>query len=160
MAHGGSQARGWIGTVAAATATAVPDPSCICNLYHNSQQCQILNQLSKAKDQTCILMDASQIHFHWATTGTPAFHFFMDLSPYVHPWRWYSSLHFSLAHLINLLSLWYSAGLLSLCVSYILICWRTWVIWPVEYPTVWILLIASLRCNFNMFPVPSRFLGN
>ena len=35
-----------------ATATAVPDPSSICNFYHSSQQHQILNQLSKARDQT------------------------------------------------------------------------------------------------------------
>ena len=47
-AYGGSQARGPIGTVAA-------------DLYHSSQQHQILNRLSKARDQTCILMDASQV---------------------------------------------------------------------------------------------------
>ena len=29
----------------------------------SSWQCQILNPLSKARDQTCILMDTSQIHF-------------------------------------------------------------------------------------------------
>ena len=49
--YGGSQARGQIGAAAAtayATATAKPDSSCIC-----------------------ILMDASQIHFHWATKGIP-----------------------------------------------------------------------------------------
>jgi len=28
------------------TATATPDPSCVCNLHHSSQQCQILNPLS------------------------------------------------------------------------------------------------------------------
>ena len=27
------------------TATEMPDPSCICNLYHSSQPCQILNPL-------------------------------------------------------------------------------------------------------------------
>ena len=31
----------------------------------------ILNPLSKARDQTCVLMDASQIHFCCATMGTP-----------------------------------------------------------------------------------------
>ena len=40
-------------------------------LHHSSHQCQILNPLSKARDQTLILMDTSQIHFYWATTGTP-----------------------------------------------------------------------------------------
>ena len=44
-----------------ATATAMPDPSRICDLHHSSQQCWILNPLSKARDQTCILMDTSQI---------------------------------------------------------------------------------------------------
>ena len=32
-------------------------------LYHSSQQHWILNPLSKARDQTCILMDTSQIRF-------------------------------------------------------------------------------------------------
>ena len=44
-----------------ATATATPDPSCIFDLCHSSQQRQILSPLSEARDQTC--MDASQIHF-------------------------------------------------------------------------------------------------
>ena len=44
-----------------ATATAAWDPSHICDLYHNSQQCQILNPLSEARDRTCILMDSSQV---------------------------------------------------------------------------------------------------
>ena len=43
------------------TATSMPDPSCVCNLYHSSQQCRILNLLSKARDQTRILMDTSQV---------------------------------------------------------------------------------------------------
>ena len=47
-----------------AYATAMRDPSHICDLHHNSQQCQILNPLSEARDQTHILMDPSQIHFH------------------------------------------------------------------------------------------------
>ena len=32
-----------------ATATAMRDPSCICNLHHSSGQCQILNPLSEAR---------------------------------------------------------------------------------------------------------------
>ena len=43
------------------TATAMQDPSSVCNLHYSSQQHQILNPLSKAKDQTCILMDTSQV---------------------------------------------------------------------------------------------------
>ena len=39
------------------TATAMPDPSHVCDPYHSSQQRWILNPLSKARDQTCILTD-------------------------------------------------------------------------------------------------------
>ena len=42
--------------LASATATATQDPSCICDLYHSSRQCQILNPLSEARDGTCNLM--------------------------------------------------------------------------------------------------------
>ena len=45
------------------TATVMQDPSCICDLHHSSWQCRILNPLSEARDQTCVLMDASQICF-------------------------------------------------------------------------------------------------
>ena len=38
------------------TVTATPDPSCTCDLHHNSEQCWILNPLSKARDWTCVLM--------------------------------------------------------------------------------------------------------
>ena len=56
------------------TATAMGDLSHICDLHHSSWQRQILNPLSKARDWTCILMDASEIHFHWAMTGAPSSH--------------------------------------------------------------------------------------
>ena len=49
-AYGGSQARGRIEAIAA-------------NIHHSSQQHQILNPLSEARDGTCMLMDASQIRF-------------------------------------------------------------------------------------------------
>ena len=42
------------------TATAVPDLSHVCDLDHSSQQCWILNPLSKARDSTCILVDAAE----------------------------------------------------------------------------------------------------
>ena len=35
------------------------------------QQHQILDPLSKARDQTRVFMDTSQVHFHCTTTGTP-----------------------------------------------------------------------------------------
>ena len=43
--------------LAYAIATAMPDPSCICDLCHSSQQHWIFNPLSEAKDRTHILMD-------------------------------------------------------------------------------------------------------
>ena len=52
-------------------ATATQDPSCVGDLHHSSQQYRILNPLSEARDPTHILRDASQIHFHCATMGTP-----------------------------------------------------------------------------------------
>ena len=54
-------------------ATAMPDPSCICDLHHSSRQCWTLNPLSEARDQT--RMVPSRIRFH-CTIGTPkAIHF-------------------------------------------------------------------------------------
>ena len=45
-------------------ATAMPDPSHICNLHHSSRQRQLLNLLSKARYRTHILMDTSRVHYH------------------------------------------------------------------------------------------------
>ena len=42
-------------------AIAMPDLSHICSLHLSSQQHWILNPLSKARDQTCILMDTSPV---------------------------------------------------------------------------------------------------
>ena len=41
------------------TATALPNPSRVCDLCHWSQQCWI-----EARDQTHIFMDTSQIRYH------------------------------------------------------------------------------------------------
>ena len=43
------------------TATAMPDPSHVCNLHHSSWQCWILNPLSKARNQIHNLMVPSRI---------------------------------------------------------------------------------------------------
>ena len=53
------------------TATVTPDPSCVCDLQHSSQQSQILNPLSEARDRTRTFMVPSQIHFCCTTTETP-----------------------------------------------------------------------------------------
>ena len=49
----------------------MPDPSCICDLCHWWWHCQILNPLSRARDQTCVFTDTRLVCYHWATTGTP-----------------------------------------------------------------------------------------
>ena len=56
---------------ACTTAAAMRDPSHVCDLHHRSQQCWILNPLSKTKDQTHILLDTSLVRYRCATTGTP-----------------------------------------------------------------------------------------
>ena len=52
------------------TATATRDPSCVCELHHSSQQCQILYPLSEARDRTRSLMVPIWIHLYCTTTGT------------------------------------------------------------------------------------------
>ena len=47
-----------------ATATATPDLSHVCNLHYSSQQCWIPNPLSRARDQTHVLIDTSWVHYH------------------------------------------------------------------------------------------------
>ena len=58
--------------LAPATVTATPDLSNVCNPHHSSQQRWIVNPLSKARDgtRTGILMDTTQVRYHWATVGT------------------------------------------------------------------------------------------
>ena len=46
-----------------ATATATQDPSHVCNLHHSSQQHQVLNPLSEARDQPLNLMVPRRIRF-------------------------------------------------------------------------------------------------
>ena len=67
------------------TATATSDPSQVCDLHHSSQQCWILNPLSEARNWTWVLMNASQVRFHWAMMGTPYIQLF-----WIHLKRWIS----------------------------------------------------------------------
>ena len=55
------------------TATAMPDPSCVCKVHCSSQQSRILNPLIEAGDRTRIFIDTSQVFICWATMGTPNF---------------------------------------------------------------------------------------
>ena len=57
--------------LAYAPATAMPDLSPVFNLHRSSQQRRILNPLSEVRDQTRVLLDTSQVCYHWATMGTP-----------------------------------------------------------------------------------------
>ena len=43
------------------TATAMPDQNLTLDLYHSPWECQILNPLSKARDQTRVLMDTIRV---------------------------------------------------------------------------------------------------
>ena len=67
MAYGGSQARGLIGAVAAGLhhshSNVGSELSAAYTTERGQWQCRILNPLSEARDQTCIFVDASQIHF-------------------------------------------------------------------------------------------------
>ena len=47
-----------------AAATAAQDLSHIYDIHHSSWHCRIFNPQSKARDQTHVLMDTSQIRFH------------------------------------------------------------------------------------------------
>ena len=54
-----------------AYSTATQDPNRICYLHHSSWQHRILNPLWEARDPTWVLMDTNQVHYCWATMGTP-----------------------------------------------------------------------------------------
>ena len=79
-----------------ATATAMPDLSHIWDLRHSSQQHQIHNPLSKARNRTCILMVTSQIDFHWAMTGTLTFQIPYDDNLHSVKFSFYTDLYVSL----------------------------------------------------------------
>jgi len=51
------------------TATAMWDPSCICDLHHSSWQHQILNPPREARDHARILMDTSWVLNLWSHNG-------------------------------------------------------------------------------------------
>ena len=65
-AYGSFQVRGLIGAAAAGLhhSHSNQDPSLVCDLHHSSQQRQILNALSEARDRTLILMDTSRVSYH------------------------------------------------------------------------------------------------
>ena len=68
-----------------ATATATQDASHTCDLHHRSQQCQLLNPLSEARDRTLNFMVPSQIRFCCATMGTPGAWILTQVCPFPNP---------------------------------------------------------------------------
>ena len=60
---------------ACTTGTAMPVSSCICDLCYSLWQHWILNLLSEARDQTCILMETVGFLTHLATMWTPVLFF-------------------------------------------------------------------------------------
>ena len=86
-AYGGCQAWVPIGATAAAytPATAMQDPSHICDLHHSSHR-QILNPLREARDWTHNLVVPSRIRFHCATMGTPKWGF-SNSTNLIHIWH-------------------------------------------------------------------------
>ena len=73
--------------LAYATATAIRDWSCVCDLHHSSRQYWIPDPLSKARGWTCILTDTSQIHFRCTHNGNSHIPFLTLSSITVHPKR-------------------------------------------------------------------------
>ena len=69
--------------LAYAMATAMWDPSPVCDLHHSSWQHRILNPLSEARDQTCNLVVPSQIHFCYTVMGTPIYIIIYKVSVYL-----------------------------------------------------------------------------
>ena len=62
------------------TATAMLDLSLICNLHPSSQQRQVLNPLTGARNGTQVLMDTSQVCFCGAMTEAPSRNLFASHS--------------------------------------------------------------------------------
>ena len=71
MAYGGSQARAWIGAVAASLFLSHSHTRSKLRL----QPTEVLNPLSEARDWTWVLMVTSRVRYCWATTGTPGIFF-------------------------------------------------------------------------------------
>ena len=76
--------------------TAMQDLSHVCDLHHSSRQHWILKPLNEARNRTCILMDTSQVCYHWATTGTPPHCFY--------PFNHQSTPHLGCFHLLAIIN--------------------------------------------------------
>ena len=88
----------------------------ICELYHSSWQCRILNPLSKARNRAFLLRDTSQIRFHWAMTGTLVFFpYFIRFG--ICRWNLLNIDHSSVPSITFSISEWGSTREIRLCYS-------------------------------------------
>ena len=71
--YGSSQARGGIGAAAVGLHHSHSNAGSNPCLWPTPQFTAMLdlNPVSEVRDQTCILMDISQVCYHWATMGSP-----------------------------------------------------------------------------------------
>ena len=76
------------------TATAMPEPSCVCDLHHSLWKRQILNPLSKARDQTHILTDNNQVLNPLShNRNPPHFSIFYKAPTIKMLWSWHRDRH-------------------------------------------------------------------
>ena len=71
MAYRSSQGKGWIGAVAAGLCHSHSNAGSYLSVIYSSWQCRMLNPLREARGRTRILMDATWVHYYWATVGIP-----------------------------------------------------------------------------------------
>ena len=68
------------------TDTATPDLSRVCNLHHSSQQHQILNPQSEARDGTRILLDTCRVYSPEPQGELPHLSFFLIFKIFINIW--------------------------------------------------------------------------
>ena len=71
-----SRARGWIGAVPASLCHSIARSTPHLQPIPQQRQHRIFNPLERARNPTHILVDTSQVHYHWATRATPGRFFF------------------------------------------------------------------------------------
>ena len=75
--------------LAYASAAAMLDLSHICDLHHSLWQHRILNPLGKARDQTHILMDTSQVLNPLSHNGNSCLQTFLSIFLNTLYWKWF-----------------------------------------------------------------------
>ena len=137
MAYGGSQARGQIGAV---TVGPCHGHSNTGSEPHPRNTPQLLNPLSEARDRKCVLMDASQICFCWATSGMPTLAFYIIMLFSINPVQCLSTLqhkHFSQGPDMQVWMIWPGPGVKFS------IWWLGCDLWGIP-PLMW--LLTTLHC--------------